>query len=224
MTKEDVEFYWNNRPYLFDPRKKYFIYYRGCFCPPTRGHFSLIEKFVAHPNVTVFISQMGSEQRHGIPRKLNRDIWQTYIQHAIPKEYHDRIILKRMYGADDIIPFLEKDTFDRVIYLKGNERKWMLDQPHDHKRQRSVDQRRRKHEKTLKNQRSNLIDILHARKIGLDFVIIDRPLKGELSATKFVEAVKRGEKNKKKLAYFMPPQLPRRQQKEIVKKLRKHLK
>lgn len=209
-----VEFYWN-RDYTFDPAKKYLVYYRGCFCPCTAGHVSLLEPFLGQENVTVFISQAGSEARHGVPYEVNHLIWKRYIEHCLPPD--TRVILQKMHGSQDIEPHLSVRTeegIDRVLYLMGIEHSDLMDGTDE-----GLSRRRRKREKKLRKDRKHLIQILKRRDIGLDFILVDRPHKKTLSATQFVQAVKRGD-HMEQLEYYMPATLPKAQKREIVSKLR----
>ena len=63
--------------YDFDDNKNYLIYLRGAMSPPTKGHFSLIEKFSHIHNVKYFIHQIG--ERHGIDYRTNKKILKIYI-------------------------------------------------------------------------------------------------------------------------------------------------
>lgn len=65
--RKGIHFSWN-KEFKLDPDKHYFVYYRGCFCPPTRGHFSVVQKWVQFPNTTVYIAQLGEPDRHGVSK------------------------------------------------------------------------------------------------------------------------------------------------------------
>ena len=106
--------YYNN--YEFDENKNYLIYFRGGFCPPTKGHVSLVEKYIDLPNVKYFLHQIGDEKRHGVPYWLNRKIWKIYIHELFPK---DKITLKKMGSSLEVLDHI--DNIDTVILIKGNE-------------------------------------------------------------------------------------------------------
>ncbi len=189
------KFYYDD--YKFEENKKYLIFFRGCFSPTTRGHFSLVEKYSHLPNVKYYISQIGSEARHGVPYYLNRKIWNIYINKLLPK---DRIILKKAYGIYDVLDEIE--NIDVVIYLRGNEKD-------------SGDLRYEEKERLYKYR--NIISKLKRKGIRTDFLIIDRPEAHVLSATKFIEALKNNS-SYNKLRFYVPKNLPENDFRYIIKK------
>ena len=190
-------FYYDN--YEFDKDKNYLIFFRGCYSPVTSGHYSLVEKYIDLPNVKYYISQIGSESRHGIPYPLNRKIWKIYIKNLLPE---DRVILKRAKGMMDVLD--EIKGIDVVIFLRGNET--------------DVEDLRDKEEERLRKYKP-VIQKLKRRGVKTDFLIIDRPEKHILSATKFVEAIKRGD-SYRKLRFFVPKDLPEEEFRYIIRKLK----
>ena len=191
-----VRFYYDN--YDFDPDKNYLIFFRGCFSPTTKGHYSLVEKYIHHENVKYYISQIGSEERHGIPYSLNRKIWKIYIENLLPK---DRIILKKAYSFNDVLE--EIDGIDVVIFIRGKE-----------------EENTKAKEKERREKYENIFRRIRRRGVKVDFLIIDRPEKNVLSATKFIEALKRGD-SYNKLKYFLPEKLPDNECKYIIRHLKK---
>ena len=183
--------YYNN--YDFDENKKYLFYFRGNFGPPTKGHFSLVERYIHLPNVKYFIHQIGSENRHGVPYWLNRKIFKIYISELLPKE---KITLKRMGASLDVLDYVE--DIDVVIFLKGNE---------------EMD---REKEDFLYNRYSKLRKKLKQRRIRFDFLIIDRPEINTLSATKFVEALQED----RDCHSFVPQNLSSRAYRYIISRLK----
>uniref|UniRef100_A0A6C0BPD4 Uncharacterized protein n=1 Tax=viral metagenome TaxID=1070528 RepID=A0A6C0BPD4_9ZZZZ len=215
----DVQFHWNRR-FSFDPDQKYLVYFRGCFCPCHKNHLAQIEPYYDVPNVNIFISQMGSEHRHGVPARVNRKIWKSYIKHCVPAECRQRIRLEQMQdGAADIKPHL--DGIHRVLYVMGNEKEHLMEHGNPGPDQiRRLKKARRKREHHLRQQRERLVRILAKRHIGLDFVIDDRVMKGKVSATQFVAAIRRGA-TVEELSTFMPDALPLKQRQKIISRLRK---
>ena len=191
-----VRFYYDN--YDFLPDKKYLIFFRGGFCPPTRGHFSLVEKYAHMENVKYYISQIGSEARHGVPYSLNRKIWKIYIKKLLPK---DRIILKKAYSFDDVLDEIE--GIDVVIFIRGKEEEDI-----------------KAKEKERRERYENVFRRIRRRGVKVDFLIIDRPEKHVLSATKFIESLKRGD-SFSKLKFFLPENLPNEECKYIIRNLKK---
>jgi hypothetical protein len=188
-----VKFYYDD--YDFQKDKNYLIFYRGCFCPPSRGHFSLVERFSYLDNVKIYISQIGSEHRHGVPYELNRKIWKIYISKLLPKE---KIILKKAYTTADVLTELK--DIDVVIFLRGCE-----------------DENERKKERQRLKKYSPLLKELKRRRVKADFLFIDRPEKDILSATKMVEAIINRDKN---LRFYFPENLEEKDFRYILRKLK----
>jgi hypothetical protein len=188
-------FFYND--YDFDEDTNYLIYFRGNFGPPTKGHFSLVEKFIDLPNVKILISQIGS-QRHGVPYWLNRKIWKIYIQELLPRE---KIYLKELNSSLDVLKYIQ--DVDKVIFLKGKES--------DDIQEKEI---------FLKDRYADLFHKLRKRKIKLDYLIIDRPLLNTLSTSKFIEAILKN-KSYDELKFFVPEELSFSALKYIIKKLRK---
>jgi hypothetical protein len=190
----EPEFFYND--YDFDEDKNYLIYFRGNFGPPSKGHFSLVEKYCHFSNVKILISQIGGE-RHGVPYWLNRKIWKIYIKEMLPVK---RIYLKKLYSSLDVLDYIE--NVDTVIFLKGNET-----------------EDKEEKERDLKERYSHLFHKLRRRNIKLDYLIIDRPLLNVLSTTKFIENIlKRRYEN---LRFFVPDNLSDESFKYIIKKLKR---
>lgn len=188
-----AKFYYND--YDFQENKNYLIFYRGCFAPPSRGHFSLVERFSSFDNVKIYISQIGSERRHGVPYELNRKIWKIYISKLLPKE---KIILKKAYTTGDVLTELK--DIDVVVFLRGCE------DGHERERERS---RLKKYYPLLRE--------IKKRRIKSDFLFIDRPEKNILSATKMIEAIKNRDNN---LRFYFPKNLEENDFQYIIRKLK----
>jgi len=165
------------------------------FSLATRGHYELLENFIGQPNVTVFISCVGGSgdsTRHGVPFKVIRKIWQLYFG------AEKAVLIKRTRNFREVEPYL--DGIDIVIYIKGREE--------------------RDEKGAFMRNRKRLISLLGKRVIALHALIVDRPHKATLSATKFVEALK-GKKCTRTLDAFMPAHLDDATRVEIVGMLRK---
>jgi hypothetical protein len=208
------KFYWEclGQTYPFDSDKTYLIYFKGCFCPPTAGHFNTLKQFTDKgSNIYGMVHQIGSERRHGVPYYLNRKIWKTYIDELLPSE---RIYLTRYSSMYDILDLPIIDSIDTVIYIRGNE-------DHDIKY-------------TEKNNLKNfkgIINKLNERGINMDFCYLDRPLAHKLSASKFIKNLIRTKKKCKrpgcdckyrKLKYYMPSKLNPNVAMSLVEKLQQH--
>ncbi len=207
-------FYWEslNQSYPFDPTKKYLIYFKGCFCPPHRGHFDAIKTFLdIGLNIHVMIHQIGSERRHGVPYHLNREIWQTYIDELLPT---DRVHLVRYNDVDDILDLSIINTINRVIYIRGNENYDISST-----------------ESSNRHKFSSTIRKLNRIGIQMDFYYMNRPESHNLSATKFTKTLIRTKKRcrrrncnckYKKLKFFMPTNLSENTVMDLVKNLQRH--
>ena len=208
-------FYWEslNQKYVFNPRKKYLIYFKCCCCPPHRGHFETIKKLVdMGPNVYAMVHQIGSERRHGVPYNLNRKIWKTFINELLPR---DRVFLKKCNNLGEINDVIDRiDGIDTVVYIRGNE-DYDINQTERSTRSRF---------KRIKQQ-------LNYSGIKLDFYFADRPLKNKLCATNFIRnLIKTSGRCKrpgcnckyKKLKYFFPRDLDETIVMNLVRELQRN--
>lgn len=198
------DFYWDDKPYPFDAAKKYLVFVRGCYCPPHKGHVDTIEQYINHPNVTIVISQMARENRHGVPPELSQKIWKLFIDRLVPDADKHRVILTSSGNRTKLKQYMT-DT-DVLVYVRGNE----------------FATSKKSHagfEKHVMKKHKNFLNMLHEMHIMCDYVFLDRPLKKTLSATKFVAAVNAGASSKEVFA-FLPDRLPVSDKKYIVRKLR----
>lgn len=193
-----VKFYYNDYPFRKDMR--YLVLYRGGFSPSTRGHVSLVEKYIHMKNVKYYISQIGSPLRHGVPYYFNRKIWRIYIDELFD-DYRDKIFLKKMKGTYDVLDYVE--DIDVVIFLRGREEE-------ENERENKEIERRSKY--------AALISKLRRRNVSLDFLIIDRPEIDTLSTTKFIEGVLNN-KSIEELKFFLPD-ISSSTSRYIIRKLR----
>jgi hypothetical protein len=191
------KFYYND--YKFDEGKKYLVLCRGNFSVPTRGHCSLLEAYIHLPNVKYFISQIGSEKRHGVPHEFSRKMWKIYID-ELYSEHKDKIILKKFQSTYDVLDYV--NSGETVIFLRGNEQ----------------DEKKEKEKERLRNY-GTLIRRLKRKGVSFDFLFLDRPLVNTLSTTKFVEAIL-DKKSTEELKFFLPKGLCTKTCRHIVKKLR----
>ena len=207
-------FYWEclGQSYPFDPSKTYLIYFKGCYCPPTRGHFDTVKRFIdLGPNIHVMIHQIGSSRRHGVPYHLNQEIWETYIDKLLPP---DRVHLIRYNSNEDILDMDIINSIDTVIYLRGNE-----DYDIHHT------------EKSNRERFRSIIRRLNRRGVKMDFYYVQRPDVRQLSATKFTRTLIRTKKRcrrkgcsckYKKLKFFMPTDLPEETTMRLVRKMQSY--
>lgn len=120
-----IKFIWErNGQYLhINENLKYLFYYRGCFCPPHKGHYSAAAKYLGKNNIRMIIHQIGSE-RHGISKNTNRQIWKTYINNLLPRnnvdliqyddDNDDCIRSHRWFQECDVLVILRGDEYDDI--------------------------------------------------------------------------------------------------------------
>ena len=158
-----VNFYYDE--YKFEDDKKYLVLCRGNFSVVTLGHVSLVEAFINRPNVKYFISQIGSEKRHGVPYYFSRKMWKMYIDELFG-EHKDKIILKKFKSTYDVLEYV--GNVDRVLFLRGTEQ---------------GDESKEKQKQRLRNY-GTLIKKLKKKGVSFDFLFLARPLLNTLSTTK----------------------------------------
>lgn len=199
-----VSFYYDD--YIFEKEKNYLVYYRGNFGPPTRGHFSTIQKFIREKGVYYLVSQIGSERRHGVPYKTNRRIFKMYIDNLLDNA-KDKIILKRMTDSMEVLEAIESFKkrgiiIHKVLFVRGLE--W------------DTSDRRIKEEKEayMEHLYRRLIRKLKEKEILLDFCFLTRDIEN-MSATKFVETLLKvtnrknmSDRNFRNLCKYLPKGLP----------------
>ena len=194
-----VKFYYGN--YNFEEGKRYLVLCRGNFSSPHLGHYSLLEEYIDLPNVKYFISQIGSEKRHGVPYYFSRKMWKIYIDELLP-QHKDKIILKKFKSTYDVLDYVV--NIDTIIFLRGNE-----------------DDEFNKKEKEKERLRNygTLIRRLKKKGVSFDFLFLPRPLLNTLSTTKFVEGIL-AKKSTEELKFFLPKNLSTKTCRYIIHKLR----
>ena len=192
-----VKFYYGD--YKFDDTKKYLVLCRGNFSGCHDGHYSLLEAYIHLPNVKYFISQIGSERRHGIPYYFSKKMWKIYINELLP-EHKDKIILKKFQSTYDVLDYV--DSVDHVLFLRGDE----------------DDEKKSKEKERLRNY-GTLIRRLKKKGVSFDFLFLPRPLLNTLSTTKFVEGIL-AKKTTEELKFFLPKNLSTKTARKIIRKLR----
>jgi hypothetical protein len=192
-------FYYNDYP--FEENKNYLIYYRGAFNPVSKGHFSLLEKYIHYPNVRYLISQIGDTSRHGVPYELSLKIWNIYIRELLP-EYRDKITIVKTETSKEILSYIQ--DINTVLFIRG--------------REFDLEDKEEK-EKEYLNQYRSLKRKLRRHNIKLNFLFIDRPEKNILSSSKFIQALLNNS-SREKLSFFLPP-LPESEINYILNKLKK---
>ena len=100
------------------PRAKRIMLYGGCFCPPHKGHFSILEKNLkSYDAIYIFVWGKGVS-RHGYSAAINAKIWDLFLQilpikdqkkvHIVitPNDNSNPLIA----GTKIILPVLEKQN------------------------------------------------------------------------------------------------------------------
>lgn len=68
------------------PRAKRIMLYGGCFCPPHKGHFAIVEKNLkSYDAIYIFVWGKGVS-RHGYPAAVNAQLWDLYLQTLSAKD------------------------------------------------------------------------------------------------------------------------------------------
>ena len=97
----------------------------------------------------------------------------------------------------------EIEGIDVVIFIRGKEEENIKEK-----------------EKERRERYKRVFNKLKRRGVKVDFLIIDRPEKEVLSATKFIESLKRGD-SYENLKFFLPENLPDSECKYIIRNLKK---
>lgn len=203
------QFYWECRgeDLEYEPHKKYLVYFCGCFSPPHKGHFSVVDDVLNKgDNVKVFIHQGGDERRHGIPYHLNRGVWKKYIDELLPS---DRVTLQEQVSLKQLCLHPYTEEADTIVIIRGDE----------------TDGNIARAEAKASYWFRKCIRHLRDRGKEVVFVYPERPLKNVLSATKFSSALIRlrscrsWSKKYDKLKHFFPDHLDERTAKRIIDKL-----
>ena len=193
--------------YKFDPTLKYLIYFRGAQSPTHKGHYETVKRFLnIGENVKVLINQTYNI-RHGIPYKIKRKIWKTYIHELLPE---DRIILKTYNKFNDIFDSSIKgilQDIDIILYIRGIE----------DENYRSVKQEINRKCKRMKKY-------LDKFNIRVDYYYLKRYSIDTLSATEFTRQLIRtryvsDEIKYNKCKYFLPSKLRKTIALRIINKL-----
>ena len=201
--------YWNDEEYPFDPEKRYLVFYGGNFSPVTQGHFSVVQKFVALPNVLVYISHIGSERRHGIPLDLSMDMWKAYLALLTPEQQARVILRQRQSGTGGIEAHLQ--GVNVVIYVRGNETK-SLQAAKTPANQHMFGRQ----EQRIIQKHASLRNMCTARQIQLDFIFNTRT--SGISATDFTMSVKQ-RKPFEHVKQYMPLALPEDVAKSLIDRM-----
>jgi hypothetical protein len=163
----------------------------------------LVQLLCNYPNVRYFIHQIGG--RHGFPYHVNKKVFEIYLE-----PYQDKVVIEKMNSSIRVLDHI--DNIDKVIMIRGAESAEPLSQSEG--KRMYLD---------MKKRYSYLGKQLRKRGVGLDFLFVDRPLAGSLSATKFTEIVQRYHSDKKtvldKSRPFVPEHVSYEDYKYIVRKM-----
>lgn len=212
-------FYWETRGerLVYEPHKRYLVYFCGCFAPPHKGHFSVVQEVLQHgSHVRAFVHQSGDERRHGVPYPVNRWIWKTYAKHLLAQ---DRVTIRHMGTMDSFLSHRFVDHADTIVFMRGDETSDPRSQKHRHASEVEA--------KTLKRFKSA---IAHLRSLGKQvvFVYSARPQAKTLSASCFVRSLLQTKRDRHKrhmntdlqnLGSFLPDGLPTSVSHTILTKL-----
>jgi hypothetical protein len=172
-------FYWEDldQKYPYDPKLKYCIYFRGCCCPPHKGHIDSIRDAVKNFNeCKIIINQVCSLSRHGTPVDFNSELLQKYLKAVFPNK---EISYMLKSSSDQVF----KNDFvldsDVLLIIRGDE----IDSNNFNK-QYIVDMQNKNREIKMKKY----IEFLNKHEIKVDFIMQKRNV-NKVSATKFIEKI-----------------------------------
>ncbi len=216
----ETQIYWEDlgHKYQFDPKLKYCVYFKGCCCPPHKGHINSIKTAVGmFPGCKLLINQVGSPSRHGTSREFNSELLQKYINVVFLNQNNE---IKYMLRAtnDEVYssPFIK--SCDVLVVIRGDEI-----EP-NYNKSNLINQINQ----TKINKFKKYIDSLNKIGIKVDFLMQTRNV-NKLSATKFIELInvykKRLLKNKsvdkelKNLYNFIPDEIDNKTKFDIINKI-----
>lgn len=119
--KLKTEFYWEylNQKCPYNPKLKYCIYFKGCCCPPHKGHLNSIKSAVKQfPGCKIIINHVCSASRHRVPIYFSSELFKKYLSIIFKKNE-----LKYMLNVSSTEIF--KNNFvtnsDCLIIIRGDE-------------------------------------------------------------------------------------------------------
>jgi len=174
-------FYWEDlgHIYPYDPKLKYCIYFKGCCCPPHKGHIDSIRDAVKiFGDCKIVVNQIGSSSRHGTPKDFNSELLQKYLKTVFPnndilymfRTSSDKIFKNDFVLDSDVLVIIRGDEIDNV---NVNQNKYDIVNLHNKKR-----------EKTMGKN----IKFLNKNGIRVDYLMQKRNV-NKISATKFIEKI-----------------------------------
>jgi hypothetical protein len=215
-------FYWEDldQKYPYDPKLKYCIYFKGCCCPPHKGHINSIKNAVKiFGDCKIIVNQTASSSRHGTPTEFNSELLQKYLKIVFP---NNNVLYLLRASSDKVFRNNFIRDIDVLVIIRGDEiennylDKYELIDMYNKKKINSI----KKHKK-----------FLYKNKIKVDFIMQKRNV-NKLSATKFIESVNKykaklskGTNVKKELENvmnFIPDELSYDEKYEIVNKIIKY--
>jgi hypothetical protein len=111
------------------PRAKRIMLYGGCFCPPHKGHFAIVEKNLKNYDaIYIFIWGKGIS-RHGYSATVNAKLWDLYLQ-TLPVKDQAKVHLVStpndnsnplVAGVKIILPLLEKQNPIKIHAKMGSD-------------------------------------------------------------------------------------------------------
>lgn len=221
-TNLETEFYWEdlNQQYHFNPNLKYCIYFKGCCCPPHKGHIKSIKDVVKKfPGCKLIVNQIGSANRHGTPTEFNSELLQKYLGICI-KDTKYKYMLKA--SSKEVYKHRYVIDSDILIIIRGDEiktntiNKKYLVEIINKDREKSL----QKHIKFLNNHKVKVVWYISKRNVN------------KISATKFMEILNiyknkilNGEQTQKdlyKVMKFIPDELNYNEKKKIINQLIKY--
>ena len=120
---KNINFYWEDleEKYIIDRNKKYVIYFKGCFSPPTLGHINAIKKIIKDfgNDVKIIINQLGPKNKHNVDKEINQYILYKYIKTIFP---NNNIAILFRGNNNNLINHPYLIGINYFVIVKGNEK------------------------------------------------------------------------------------------------------
>lgn len=188
-----------NQEFKWDPNKNYLLYFRGCCCPPQKGHLNAITELLQNrTNMKIIIDQIADRGRHGVPRSLSVSIWKKFIKHCLPK--NSTLLQNGHFFDSNYVPYVQDR--DVIVFIRGDEGKSHF-----------------KVERKFKKKKQKVINQL--KKLNKEIIYYSGKRKNGLSATDFIRSLKKNHDFDTLKSKFLPDQLNDRSAHKIIDRLQK---
>nr|QBK86642.1 MAG: cytidylyltransferase-like protein [Marseillevirus LCMAC102] len=177
-------------------RETSYLIYAGCFCPPHKGHYDVIKKYVdSYDNIYIFIWDP-EESRHGVPAKMNQKVWKTWAQklgtnvHIILVDENDNPLL---FSQNWVVNHVAENS--KITFMVGSDYT----------------------EKRIENLQNSFEDIAKMQNKYYPNASYKQLTRSKYSATDFVKCLKNPVKS---CENYIPEEMGKEWGKEYINKLR----